>query len=167
MQQNLHGFGLLWCQISFFLFLINSFFILCKPLLRINHLKPKYFISENSLSLSTSPFLFLSTSPFFCCFCFILISVWFYFVLQRATGRKLGFSERVVRIFFKPTPDSSLQAQGTQPQFIYSSFLRGWNSLSLHTCIELSKGAIGWLAGDLRKWGKNMILISLWIEKII
>lgn len=84
----------------FFFFFITSFFILCKPLLRINQLKPKYSISENSLS--TSPFLFLSTSPFFCCFCLILISVWFYFVLQRATGRKLGFSERVVRIFISP-----------------------------------------------------------------
>lgn len=143
----------------FFFFLITSFFILCKPLLRINQLKPKYSISENSLS--TSPFLFLSTSPFF-----LLFLSYFNFRLvllcsTKSDWQKAGVFREGCKDFYKPIPGSSLQAQRTQPQFIYSSFPRGWNSLSLHTCTKLSKGEIGWLAGDLRKWGKNMILISL------
>lgn len=57
-------------------------------------------------------------------FCFILISVLFFFFYKEQLAKSRGVFREGCKDFFKPIPGSSL-AQGTQPQFIYSSFPMG------------------------------------------
>lgn len=58
-------------------------------------------------------------------FCWFYFNFHFTFFFTNSNWQKSGIFREGCKDFLKAIPGSSLQAQGTQPQFIYSSFPRG------------------------------------------
>lgn len=85
---------------------------------------------------------------------YLLIFWWFYFnfrfifFYKEQLAKSRGFSERVVRSFLSPYLAVLCRLRELNPSSSIPPFPWGWISLSPHTCTELSKGAVGWLAGE-------------------